>query len=78
MKTKLIILGGFVVLLFGVIVLAAKDKMEDLFVSNIDANVKAEISKIMNTMTAEQALQLRIQQISAEMNQKQVSEENLE
>ena len=78
MKTKLIILGVFVVLLFGVIVLAAKDKMEDLFMSNIDANVKAEISKIMNTMTAEQALQLRVQQISAEMNQKQASEENLE
>lgn len=80
MKTKFILIGVVAILLLG-IVIAAKElsETEELFLSNVPADVRADVTKIMNTMTPEQALQLRINQIAKEQGKnREVSEETTE
>ena len=83
MKTKLIILGVLALLIIGIVIAATEfSEAEELFLSNVPGDIRMEVTKIMNSMTPEQALQLRIQQIANEQGRtnevKEVSEESLE
>ncbi|MEK6862404.1 MAG: hypothetical protein AABY07_10670 [Nanoarchaeota archaeon] len=83
MKTKFIILGVLALLLIGIAIAASElSETEEIFLSNVPGDVREQVTKIMNSMTAEQALQLRIQQIASEYNKnneaKEISEESAE
>lgn len=83
MKTKFIILGVLALLLIGKAIAASElSETEEIFLSNVPGDVREQVTKIMNSMTAEQALQLRIQQIASEYNKnneaKEISEESAE
>lgn len=83
MKTKFIILGVLALFLIGIAIAASElSETEEIFLSNVPGDVREQVTKIMNSMTAEQALQLRIQQIASEYNKnneaKEISEESAE
>ena len=83
MKTKLILFGVLILLLIGIVIAATElSETEELFMNNVPQDIREQVTKIMNSMTAEQALQLRIQQIAKEYNKnnevKEASEESVE
>ena len=76
MKTKFLVLGVLALLLIGAVIAVSElSETEELFLSNVPGDIRMEVTKIMNSMTAEQALQLRIQQISKEYNKKSEAKE---
>mgnify|MGYP001601936047 CR=1 FL=1 len=83
MKTKFIVLGVLALLLIGAVIAVSElSEKEQLFLNNVPQDAREQVTKIMNSMTAEQALQLRINQLVKEQKikgeAKEVSEESLE
>ena len=68
MKIKLIIASLIGLLLIGLIVVA-QENLEDAFLSNVNDETKSEVTKLMNSMTPQEALSLRMKQITQEQNQ---------
>lgn len=64
---KIILIGLFTLFLLG-FVIAAKEfsENEETFLSNVPSDIMSEVTKMMKTMTPEEALELRIKQIAEE------------
>ncbi|MEK6861942.1 MAG: hypothetical protein AABY07_08305 [Nanoarchaeota archaeon] len=77
MKNKIILAGVLILLLAG-LVIAAKDEISNMFMDNLSENIKAKVTEIMNTMTPQEALELRMKQIAEEQQKTSSDAESLE
>jgi len=77
MKLRLIIVGIMALLLVS-LAIANKDSLQDLFLNNIDTETKDKVLNIINSMTPQQALELRIREISEQNKVKEIKEESAE
>ena len=68
---------GLITLLLVSIVIAVEISFEDTLMNSLEPSVKEQVSKIMNTMTPLEALELRMKQI-AEENQGKLDNSDLE